>query len=63
MWWMAGSIVVIGTPLVVFSGCFREMNSSILKEVGSCSHGTFKLSNQIAQFAVNTFHTHLLGGE
>ncbi len=26
-------------------------------------HGTFKLSNQIVQFAVNIFHTHLLGGE
>ncbi len=26
-------------------------------------HGTFKPSNQIAQFAVNIFHTHLLGGE
>ena len=23
----------------------------------------FKLSNQITQFALNTFHTHLLGGE
>ena len=26
-------------------------------------HGTYKLSNQIAQFEVNIFHTHLLGGE
>ncbi len=24
---------------------------------------TFKLSNEIAQFMVNIFHTHLLGGE
>ncbi len=26
-------------------------------------HGTLKLSNQIAQFAMNIFYTHLLGGE
>ncbi len=26
-------------------------------------HGVFKPSNQIAQFALNVFHTHLLGGD
>ncbi len=31
--------------------------------VSDCNHGTFKLSNQIVQFTVNIFHTHLRGGE
>ncbi len=37
--------------------------SPIIKCYRYLYHGTFKLSNQIAQFEVNIFHTHLLGDE
>ncbi len=39
--------------------CFLYSSMNIIRRV----YCTFKLSNQIAQFLVNIFHTHLLGGE
>ncbi len=40
-----------------------QKKKKLSKNYTYLNHGTFKLSNQIAQFEVNLFHTHLLGSE